>query len=328
VQRCLAYSKPLRRWRPSTSQSLKSHIPQAFQPFLLQHVTPPGVRQGDGRLATVGPPADEGQCPEPLATDERRAQRLATTRQQRDRKVGPAHQRVGQGEAVKAALARCLGDDGIAGQQLHQLGMHLHAHRVVPAGDIRDRPWQWSTQAAVGGRQLTLDLADVPAHAVQCTVDVSTREAPRLADLPYQQERQQVTVCRQRIDRLCHPAPTLVEVHLTPGPMFFASAGDGLHGGVEVDARRAGNRSAVDRSDVIARDADPSPLTVNQVAQPIGFECLRGYLLATGVGLPPRRSTLQRSGSCAERLTMSPGFSAPKRPRSRPGQRCGAQPDR
>ena len=58
---------------------------------------------------------------------------------QRDRKVGPLHQGVRQGQGVETSLARRLGHDRVAGQQLHQLGVDLDAHRVVPAGDVGHR---------------------------------------------------------------------------------------------------------------------------------------------------------------------------------------------
>ena len=52
------------------------------------------------------------------------------------------HQRVRQRQGDRAALGGRLGHHRVAGQQLHQLGVHLHAHRVVPAGDVADRPGQ------------------------------------------------------------------------------------------------------------------------------------------------------------------------------------------
>jgi hypothetical protein len=81
--------------------------------------------------------------------------------------------------------ARGLRDHGVAGQRLDQLGVHLHADRVVPAGDVRDRAGQ--RFASLG---LPVDLLDVPADAVEPAVDVGAGQPPRLADLPDQQQRE------------------------------------------------------------------------------------------------------------------------------------------
>ena len=127
-------------------------MPQALRPSCSMHVPLVGVEQRGGDLAAVGAAADEGDRADLGRAHQHLGQLLAAAGDQRDGQAGAAHQRVREGEADRAALRRGLGDDRVAGQQLHQLGVHQHAHRVVPAGDVADRAGQRLAAGQPGGR--------------------------------------------------------------------------------------------------------------------------------------------------------------------------------
>ena len=201
---------------------------------------------------------------------------------ERDGQALTAHERMGEGEAVEAALARGLRDDGVAGQQLHELGMHLDAHRVVPARDVAHRAGQ-----GLAAGKLAIRLGDVPVDAVKRAIDIGAGEAPRLADLPDQQHREQIAVLAHRCDRAADPLTALVEPDLHPLDMLANGAIDGLDRLVMVDARRAFDLHAIDWIAMLARHACPHPFAADEVADPVGIEGLRSDRDASGVGLRP-----------------------------------------
>ena len=138
--------------------------------LLLEHVPLAGVDELRGHLAAVVPAADERQRADLRRAHQRVRQLRAVTGEQRDGQPGVVHERVRHGQHHRAALGGRLGDDRVAGQQLHQLGVHEHAHRVVPARDVADRARAAARArtAALGvAGQHPLDLVDVPAHAVE-----------------------------------------------------------------------------------------------------------------------------------------------------------------
>ena len=173
---------------------------------------------------------------------------------------------------------------------------------------LRHRAGQRCAQVAVAIGELPLDLADVPAHAVQRPVDVGAGQPPRLADLPDQQQRQQIAMRGQRVDRLGDARLALVQADLRPVAVLLAGSGDGLDRRIEVDTRRAGDRGAVDRRHVVARGAHPPPLAVHEVAEPVGVEGLGGHVHASGVGLPPRGAALQRQAHAPETMGWLTGL--------------------
>ena len=179
---------------PSRSHSLKSQMPQVLRPSCSSKCRRPVSARDDGRLAAVGPAADEGQRADALGCGSARRRAGAPTP---DSSVtGRPARRISAWASVRQWKPPWLGvlaTTALPASSLHQLGVDLHAHRVVPAGDVADRAGQRGALAVAIG-QLPLDLADVPAHAVERPVDVGAGQPPGLADLPDQQQRQQVAM--------------------------------------------------------------------------------------------------------------------------------------
>ena len=244
--------------------------------FLFQEVAPAGVSQGRRCLTSVRATANESERADALAADEDVAERRAHARDERDRQALAAHERVGEGEAVEATLARGLRDDGVAGEQLHEFGMHLHAHRVVPARDVAHRAGQ-----GLAAGKLTIRLGDIPVDAIKGTVDVGACKAPRLADLPYEEQGQQVAVLTHRSDSAAHPLPSLVEPNLHPLGMLAHSTIHGLDSLVMVDPRRALDLHAVNRVAMLPRHPGTHPLAADEIADPVWIKGLRGHRDAT-----------------------------------------------
>lgn len=112
---------------------------------------------------------------------------------------------------MEAALRRRLGDHGIAGEQLHQLGVHEHAERIIPRCDVRHRPVEGHS---VG--ELALDLCEIPLDTVEAAIDVVAREFPRLADFPHEQTRDGVALLSQQCHGLGDTAHALIQRHARP----------------------------------------------------------------------------------------------------------------
>ena len=238
--------------------------------LLLDHVALVGVEQGGGHLAAVGAATDEGDRADLGRADEHLGELLATAREQGGREAGPRHEGVGHGQAQRTALGRRLRDDRVAGQQLDQLGMHEHAHRVVPARDVAHRPGQ-----RVAAGHLPVDLTEVPAHAVERPVDVGAGQPPRLADLPDEQLGEQVADLRQEFQGVRNPFPPGGERRRRPDPV---AGGRGLHGGlghVGVHPQQLGQDRAVDRGVDRPRRPRRGPPTVDEVQRPAVGERLR-----------------------------------------------------
>ncbi|CAB5002400.1 unannotated protein [freshwater metagenome] len=252
------------------------------QALLLEEVATAGVGERRCGLATVRAATDECERTDALAADEDVAERGAHAGDERDGQAFTAHERMCEGEAVEAALARGLRDDGVAGQQLHELGMHLDAHRVVPARDVAHRAGQ-----GLAAGELTIRLGDVPVDAIERAIDIGAGEAPRLADLPDQQQREQIAMLAHRCDRAADPLTALVEPDLHPFGVLAHGAIDGLDRLVMVDARRAFDLHAIDWIAMLARHACPHPFAADEVADPVGIEGLRSDRDASGVGLRP-----------------------------------------
>jgi hypothetical protein len=126
-------------------------------------------------------------------------------REQGDGQPGTPHEGVSQGQRVESPLARGLGHHGVAGQRLDELGVHLHAHRVVPAGDVGHGAGQGLALRAVARGELTLDLAEVPPHTVDAAFHVGAGQTPGLADLPHEEEGKQVALFDQSVHRIRDP---------------------------------------------------------------------------------------------------------------------------
>jgi hypothetical protein len=70
---------------------------------------------------------------------------------------------------------------------------------------------------------LPFDLVDIPTHTVQTPVDVGACQPPWLADLPHQQQREQVAVRREVVNGVGHPLPSFIQINR--GPCFVLAAG-------------------------------------------------------------------------------------------------------
>ena len=113
-----------------------------IETLLLQEVPATGVRQGRRGLAAVGATTHERQTADSVTADQDVAQGGTLSGHQGHRQSFARHERVGEGQAVEAALAGGFRDDRVAGEHLHEFGMHLHAHRVVPRCDVAHRARQ------------------------------------------------------------------------------------------------------------------------------------------------------------------------------------------
>ena len=264
-------------------------MPQALSPSCSSMWRRPVSARDTAARRPLARPPTKARAPMPSERMRTSPRLRAHAREQRHREAGAAHERVGQRQGVEAALARRLGHHGVAGQRLDQLGVDLHAHRVVPAGDVGHRTRERPALAPVGRLQLPLDLPQVPPDPVEAPVDVGAGQSPRFADLPDQQQGQQIPVLGQRVDRVGHAGPALVEIDLRPHLVLRAGEVDGGHGLVVVDERRAGDRRAVDRVDVVAGNPDPPPLAPGQIAEPVRVEGLRRHLRRTARRSPTTR---------------------------------------
>ena len=141
--------------------------------------------------------------------------------------------------------------------------------------------------------ELALDLLDVPADAVEPAVDVRAGQPPRLADLPDEQQREQVAVLGHRVDRRGHPRLRSSSSTSPQSACWRTAASTAASAVVLVHPRRALDRRAVDRVDVVTGPPDPLPPTVDEVAQAVGLERLGRRRDAPRVGLRPRRTRLE-----------------------------------
>ena len=156
--------------------------------------------------------------------------------------------------------------------------------------------------------QLAVDLAEVPADAVQRPVDVGAGQLPRLADLPGQQQRERVAAPRRSPSTAaCTRRLALVEVDAGPRVVLAVGVHDGRGRLVVGDPRRALDRRAVDRRDVVAGDARALPVAAVQVEDAVGVEGLRRGGARPGVDLVPRRAGLDLQRH--DRLHLSWGLS-------------------
>ena len=154
-------------------------------------------------------------------------------------------------------------------------------------------PGQRLSLVTVRSLELALDLPEVPADPVDAAVDIGTGQTPGLADLPDQQEGEQLVVLAQGIDRRRDPGSALVEIHLRPEVVLATGELDGRDRLVVIDQRWPGDGRAVDGVDVVPGDPDAAPLPPGQVPQPVRVEGLGRGLRAAPVRLPPRGSGLQ-----------------------------------
>src|SRR6202034_1227243 len=83
------------------------HTP-GIEALLLEHATSAGVRQGDGGAPTVRPSAPEDESAYSLRADQYVAHARSHAGYEGDRKSGAPHQCMGEGQSVKATLARGL----------------------------------------------------------------------------------------------------------------------------------------------------------------------------------------------------------------------------
>ena len=83
-------------------------VPDApgVEALLLDHVPLVGVEQRGGDLAAVGAAADEGDRADLGRADQHLGELLAAAGEQRRRQAGAGHERVGDGQAERAALRR------------------------------------------------------------------------------------------------------------------------------------------------------------------------------------------------------------------------------
>jgi hypothetical protein len=233
--------------------------------FLFEHVPPVGIGEGDGGSAAVRPPADEHEGPDSVGADQHVAQAGPHARNERDRKPGASHERMRQRERVEAALARSLRQHSVPAESLHQLGVDLHAHRIIPAGDVRDGPREGLPLMTIGSLELALDLPQVPTNPVDAAVDVGSGKPPGLADLPDEEQGEQVVVLAQGVNRSRDPGTAFVQIHLRPDVVLATRELDGRNRFVVIHQRRPGDRCAVNGVDVVPRDSDPAPLPTGQV---------------------------------------------------------------
>lgn len=116
--------------------------PVGVEPFLLEHVALAGVDELRRDGPTVGAAPDEGQRPQRLRAHQGVGELTAIAGDQGDGQTGVVHEGVHHAQAHRPALRGGFGDDGVAREQLDQLGVDEHAHRVVPGGDVGHRTRQ------------------------------------------------------------------------------------------------------------------------------------------------------------------------------------------
>jgi hypothetical protein len=254
--------------------------PPGVEALLLEEVALAGVGERRRRLAAVGPAADEGQAADLLRADEDVTELRADAGQQRHGQPRAPHDRVREGQRVEAALRRRLRDDAVAGQALHELGVDLHAHRVVPRRDVAHRTGQRAAPL-----QLPVDLAEVPADAVQRAVDVGAGQLPRLADLPRQQQRERVAHLRQAVDGRLDARLALVQVDAGPRVVLAVGVHDRRGRLVVRDARRPLDRCP--STGVTCSPARPSAATRRRAGSGCG-RCRRPRARPHAHGRTPR----------------------------------------
>ena len=140
---------------------------------------------------------------------------------------------------------------------------------------------------AIRSLELALDLSQIPPDPVDAALDIGTSQTPGLADLPDQQEGQELVVLAERIDRLRDPGPALIEIDLRPEVVLATGELDRRNRLVLIDHGRPGDGRAVNGIHVVPRDPDAAPLPTGQVAQPVRVERLGRGLRAAPVCLPP-----------------------------------------
>lgn len=186
--------------------------------------------------------------------------------------------------AMTALLGECLDQDRV----------HEDAHRVVPAGDVRDGAVERGAALDHG-----LDAVDVPAHPVDGAVDVGLGEAPGLADLPDEEECEEFAVLGEGVEGGADAGAALVERDVPPGTVLVEGGTHRLVGGGGVEAGRSGDGTAVDRGTGGQRAAVGLPGAVPQVEDAVVAERLGGDGEAALPGVVPGGAGLEggRHGS-------------------------------
>ena len=316
MQRCLAYSKPFLRWPARVSQSLKSQTPQAFRPSCSSMwrlsvwtswlaIWPPASRpptKARQPILSLSTRAGDSREPEPLS-----------------RVTGSSQRRMSAADSVSAhkpPIGRGLGDHRVAGQELDQHGVHQHAQRVVPGGDVGHRAGQ---RLAAG--QHRFDLLQVPAHPRDGAVHRGQRLAPGLADLPHQQQGEQLPVGLQLLHAPGDAGPPLLQVDSCPSPVLGVRGGHGLQRVLQPEHRWPSDRLAVDGAGRLGRVASRVPCTVPQVADPIRARMLPVRPRGSARRRPPNAPRSGRAGELQSaswtQVTSGPG--RPRRSGRRPG---------
>lgn len=259
-------------------------VPDApgVESLLFEYMSLSEVGYGRGHRGAGVAAADEGDAADLGRPHQRLGQLAAAAADEGDGKPLAGGERAGQGQTGDTAVGRGLGDDCVACQCLYQHCVNEHAHRVVPARDIGNRPVQ---RGPAGDHRL--DAVDVPAHAVDGPVDVRLREPPGLADLPDEQQGEQFTVLGQGVEGRRDACPAFLQRDVSPRAVLVERGAYGLVGGVSVQARRAGDRAAVDGAGGGQGAAVGLPGGVPEVEDTVVPEGLRGDGQAALPGVCP-----------------------------------------
>ncbi len=271
------------------SQSEYSQMPQALRPSCSRMCRFSVSASCDAIWPPVSRPPTKERQPisgELTSTGERSR---AAPAHERERQALAPRQRGGQGEGAHAAVGGRLGDDRVAGERLHEHGVHEDRQRVVPRGDVGHRAGQLPAT-----REHRLDLVEVPLDAGDGAVDRLHRLRPRLADLPDQQQREEVAVGVEGLDGTAGAGLALGERHRRPLLVLDDRGAERLRGHGRRQHRGTDDLRAVDGRDRGLRAAGVAPGATPQVAQVALGEGLGGHRPGSFVGLGEGGSRLQR----------------------------------
>jgi hypothetical protein len=259
--------------------------------LLLQDVAFAQVGDGGGDPAAGVAAADEGDAADLGGADQGLGEFAAAAADQGDGDALAVDQGAREGEAGEAAVGGGLGDDGVAGQGLDEHGVDEDGHRVVPAGDVADRAGERGAVADHG-----VDLVHVPAHAVDGPVDVGLGEAPGLADLPDQEEGEQLAVLGEGVQGGGDARLALGERDGAPGTVLIEGGAYGGMGAGGVEAGQACDGGAVDGRGGGEDTAVGVPGALPEVEDPVGPEGLGGGGQAALPGVGPGGAGLEDQG--------------------------------
>ena len=183
-----------------------------------------------------------------FVTHQRFAELSARATDQRNGQTAAPGNRVRQGQRVQPAIGRRLRNNRIAGQGLHQNGMHQDRHRIIPRRNVGNQP-DGFTRA-----EQAVDVLDIPLDAADAPVDIGERLGVRLADFPDQEQRDQFTLFAETCQTIRDTLLALVETYFGPLVRFGLREAHRAQRRLQIDHGNPAEAAAIDGGGIVAAE--------------------------------------------------------------------------